>query len=51
VYLDATAVLVAALVAALHPLGYVVLGVCAWFVARRRARTPEKYAGLRVLRR
>jgi hypothetical protein len=51
VYLDAAAVVVAALVALLHPLGYVVLLVLVWFLARRRARAGEKYAGLRILRR
>jgi hypothetical protein len=51
VYLDAAAVLVAVLVALLHPLGYVVLAVLVWFLARRRTRAGEKYAGLRILRR
>ncbi len=49
VYLDAAALLVAALVALLHPLGYVALALLAWFVLRRRARSGEKYAGLRIL--
>jgi hypothetical protein len=51
VYLDAAAVLMAALVALLHPLGYVALAVLVWFLVRRRARAGEKYAGLRILRR
>jgi|SRR5271165_1704743 len=51
VYLDAAAAVVAAVVALVHPLGYVVIAVLAWFVLRRRARAGEKYAGLRILRR
>jgi hypothetical protein len=51
VYLDAASLLVAALVALLHPLGYVVIGLLAWFVWRMRGRSDEKYAGLRILRR
>ncbi len=51
VYLDAASLLVAGLVALLHPLGYVVVAAFAWFVWRRRARSGEKYAGLRILRR
>lgn len=51
VYLDASALLLAALVAALHPLGYVAVAALAWFAWRGRARGDEKYAGLRVLRR
>jgi hypothetical protein len=51
VYLDACALLVAALVALLHPLGYLAAGLLAWFLWRRRARAGEKYAGLRILRR
>ena len=51
VYVDAAALLVAALVALLHPLGYVVLAALAWFAWRGRARGEEKYAGLRILRR
>lgn len=49
VYLDATAVLLAVLVALLHPLGYVAVAALAWFWLRRRARAGERYAGLRVL--
>jgi hypothetical protein len=51
VYLDAASLVLAAAVALLHPLGYVAVGLLAWFVWRRRARTDEKYAGLRILRR
>ncbi|HYB24476.1 MAG TPA: hypothetical protein VED41_11810 [Solirubrobacteraceae bacterium] len=51
VYLDACALALAALVAALHPLGYVAVAALAWFAWRGRARGDEKYAGLRILRR
>jgi hypothetical protein len=51
VYLDAAAVVLAAFVAVLHPLGYVALALLAWFAWRGRARGDEKYAGLRILRR
>jgi hypothetical protein len=51
VYLDAAALVFAALVALLHPLGYVLLAALAWFAWRGRARGDEKYAGLRILRR
>jgi hypothetical protein len=51
VYLDAVSLLLAALVALLHPLGYVVLALLVWFALRGRARGEEKYAGLRILRR
>jgi hypothetical protein len=50
-YLDAASLLLAALVALLHPLGYVALALLAWLAVRGRARGEEKYAGLRVLRR
>ncbi|HEY2632558.1 MAG TPA: DUF4126 family protein [Solirubrobacteraceae bacterium] len=50
-YLDAASLLVAALVAVLHPLGYVAIVLLAWFVWRMRGRSDEKYAGLRILRR
>jgi hypothetical protein len=50
-YLDSAALLVAALVALLHPLGYVAVGLLAWFAWRLRVRAGEKYAGLRILRR
>ncbi len=51
VYLDSAALLLAALVALAHPLGYVVIALLAWFAWRGRARADEKYAGLRILRR
>lgn len=51
VYLDLGALLAAALVCLLHPLGYLLLALLAFFYARRRARAAEKYAGLRILRR
>jgi hypothetical protein len=51
VYLDAASLLLAVLVALLHPLGYVGLALLAWFALRGRARGEEKYAGLRILRR
>jgi len=50
-YLDAAALLLAALVSLLHPLGYVAIALLAWFIWRARARGEEKYAGLRILRR
>jgi hypothetical protein len=51
VYLDAASVVLAGLVALLHPLGYVAAALLAWFAWRGRARSQEKYAGLRILRR
>jgi hypothetical protein len=51
VYLDAASLLLAALVALLHPLGYVAIALLLWFVWRMRGRSGEKYAGLRILRR
>ena len=51
IYLDAAALVLAALVALLHPLGYVLVALLAWFAWRGRARGDEKYAGLRILRR
>src|SRR3984957_329223 len=50
-YLDSASLLVAVLVALLHPLGYVAITLLAWFVWRLRSRSDEKYAGLRILRR
>jgi hypothetical protein len=50
-YLDSAALVVAALTALLHPLGYVAIALLAWFAWRLRARAGEKYAGLRILRR
>jgi hypothetical protein len=52
VYLDAASLLAAALVALLHPLGYLAVALLAWFGWRGRARGGgERYAGLRILRR
>jgi hypothetical protein len=53
VYLDAASLLLAALVALLHPLGYIAVVLLAWFVWRGRARGggEKRYAGLRVLSR
>jgi hypothetical protein len=49
VYLDAAALVLAFLIALLHPLGYVAAVLLAWFVWRRRGRGGERYAGLRIL--
>jgi hypothetical protein len=51
VYLDAASLVFAALVALLHPLGYVLLALLAWLLVSGRARAGDKYAGLRILRR
>jgi hypothetical protein len=51
VYLDGASLLLTALVALLHPLGYVAIALLAWFAWRGRARADTKYAGLRILRR
>jgi hypothetical protein len=51
VYLDAASLVSAALVALLHPLGYIAIALLALFLRRSRARAEEKYAGLRILRR
>ncbi len=51
VYLDAAALLLAVIVALLHPLGYLALVLLAWFALRGRARGEERFAGLRILRR
>lgn len=50
-YLDSASLLLAAVVALLHPLGYVAIALLAWFVWRMRERAEQKYAGLRILRR
>jgi len=50
-YLDLAALLAAVLVALLHPLGYVLIALFAWFAVRTRNRGDGKYAGLRILRR
>ncbi len=51
IYLDAVSLLFAALVALLHPLGYLLLVFLAVLLERTRRRAGEKYAGLRILRR
>jgi hypothetical protein len=48
-YADGAALLLAALVALLHPLGYVALAGFVWLLLRRRSRSGQKYAGLRIL--
>jgi hypothetical protein len=48
-YADAAALVLAALVSLLHPLGYVALVLFAWLLLRGRARAGERYAGLRIL--
>lgn len=50
-YADGAALLIAALAALLHPLGYVALLPFAWLLISARRRAGEKYAGLRILRR
>jgi hypothetical protein len=50
-YLDAASLLLAALVALLHPLGYLAIAMFAWLLVRSRSRGGGKYAGLRILRR
>ena len=49
VYLDAASLLLAALVALAHPLGYVAIALLVLFIWRGRARAGGKYAGLRIL--
>jgi Domain of unknown function (DUF4126) len=49
IYMDMTALVLAGAVALLHPLGYVVVGLCAWLSVSTRRRGGEKYAGLRIL--
>ncbi len=49
VYLDAASLVLAALVALLHPLGYVALAMLAWLWIAGRRRSGSKYAGLRIL--
>jgi len=49
VYLDAAALLLAALVCVLHPLGYLAVLLVGWFAWRGRGRGDGKYAGLRIL--
>jgi hypothetical protein len=49
-YLDGAGLVLAAVVALLHPLGYVAVAVFAWLLLASRRRAGEKYAGLRILR-
>ena len=50
VYLDAASLLLAALAALVHPLGYLAVALLAWFAWRGRARGgDDRYAGLRIL--
>jgi hypothetical protein len=51
IYLDSVSLVIASLVALLHPLGYVAVALFAWLWLRMRSRAGEKYAGLRILRR
>jgi Domain of unknown function (DUF4126) len=48
-YVDGAALVLAAAVSLLHPLGYVVVILFAWLIASARRRAGEKYAGLRIL--
>ncbi len=48
-YLDGAAVLLAALSALLPPLGYVAVAGVVALLLRRRSRSGQKYAGLRIL--
>jgi hypothetical protein len=50
VYADGASIVLAALAVAVPPLSVVALVLCLWLVFRRRRRSGEKYAGLRVLR-
>lgn len=50
VYADGASLVLAALAVALPPLSLVALFLCLWLLIRRRRRSGEKYAGLRVLR-
>jgi hypothetical protein len=49
IYVDGLSLLLVALVALLHPLGYVLLALLALLSMRTRQRAGEKYAGLRIL--
>ncbi len=49
IYVDMAALLLAGLVALLHPLGYVAVALFAWLSVSARRRAGEKYAGLRIL--
>jgi hypothetical protein len=49
VYLDAASLVLAALVALLHPLGFLALALFGWLLLADRRRAGRKYAGLRIL--
>ncbi|MHB1469698.1 MAG: hypothetical protein ACYCX7_11145, partial [Solirubrobacteraceae bacterium] len=49
IYLDALALLIAAVSAAFHPLGYLAVILVAWFAFMGRGRGRGRYAGLRIL--
>lgn len=49
-YVDAAALLLAALAVLVPPASYLALGFCAWLLIERRRRAGRKYEGLRVLR-
>jgi hypothetical protein len=51
VYLDGASLALAALVALVHPLGYLAPVLLGWLLARTRSRTQSRYAGLRIMRR
>jgi hypothetical protein len=51
IYLDAASLVMAALVCVLYPLGYDAVGLLAWLALGSRARSAERFAGLRILRR
>jgi hypothetical protein len=48
-YVDAASLLLAALVALLHPLGFLALALFGWLLLADRRRSGRKYAGLRIL--
>jgi hypothetical protein len=48
-YVDAASLVLAALVALLHPLGFVALVLFGWLLLAGRRRSGRKYAGLRIL--
>lgn len=49
VYLDVAAVVLTALVALLHPLGYLLIALLAWLLFAGRRRDGGRFAGLRIL--
>jgi Trk-type K+ transport system membrane component len=50
-YVDSVALTLAAVASLLHVLGYVTVALFAWMLTRAGARSREKHAGLRILRR